>query len=276
MIEIPEAASLCRQILETCGGKPISRVTAGQTPHKLAWFYGDRNQYQGLLAGEAIKTAAPAGSLVRLEAGEAVILFAEGVNLRYHAGPGTIPAKHQFLLEFADGSALSGAVQMYGGMGVFIEGQLDNPYYRVAREKPSPLDAAFDRTWFDGLTATGGMEKLSLKAFLATEQRVPGLGNGVLQDILFAAGFHPKRKLSGLDTGLLDRLYSAIKDVLADMTKAGGRDTERDLFGRPGGYGVRLCAATVGKPCPKCGQAIVKQAYLGGSVYFCPGCQKLE
>jgi hypothetical protein len=31
------------------------------------------------------------------------------------------------------------------------------------------------------------VKKLSLKALLATEQRIPGLGNGVLQDILFKA-----------------------------------------------------------------------------------------
>lgn|GEM_PF-2077218 len=30
------------------------------------------------------------------------------------------------------------------------------------------------------------------KAFLATEQRIPGLGNGVLQDILWTARIHPK------------------------------------------------------------------------------------
>jgi formamidopyrimidine-DNA glycosylase len=39
---------------------------------------------------------------------------------------------------------------------------------------------------------------LSAKAFLATEQRIPGLGNGVLQDILFTAGIHPKRKMAAI------------------------------------------------------------------------------
>jgi formamidopyrimidine-DNA glycosylase len=27
--------------------------------------------------------------------------------------------------------------------------------------------------------------------------------------------------------------------------------------------------------CPKCGGTIVKEAYLGGAVYYCPVCQKL-
>jgi formamidopyrimidine-DNA glycosylase len=273
MIEIPEAANLCRQILETCGGRPIARVTAGLNPHKLAWFYGDQKTYGSLLEGQSIKAAAPAGSLVRLETDDAVILFAEGVNLRYHASAAGIPAKHQFLLEFASGSALSASVQMYGGMGAFREGQLDNPYYRVAREKPSPLANAFDRAWFDALAAAPGMDKLSLKAFLATEQRIPGLGNGCLQDILFAAGFLPMRKLGSLDTAQRGKLFEAVKGVLSEMTARGGRDTEKDFLRQPGGYRTTLSAATAGKPCPRCGATVEKKAYMGGSVYFCPRCQ---
>lgn len=37
-----------------------------------------------------------------------------------------------------------------------------------------------------------------MKAFLAAEQRFPGIGNGVLQDILLESGIHPKRKISTL------------------------------------------------------------------------------
>ena len=48
-----------------------------------------------------------------------------------------------------------------------------------------------------------------------------------------------------------------------------------DLFGQPGWYQVRLCAQSNGKPCPHCGSPILKEAYLGGSVYTCPVCQKV-
>ena len=57
------------------------------------------------------------------------------------------------------------------------------------------------------------------------------------------------------------------------MTELGGRDTEKDLFGAFGGYKTRMSKNTVGLPCLKCGEAIVKEHYLGGSVYFCPSCQ---
>ena len=42
---------------------------------------------------------------------------------------------------------------------------------------------------------SGVKPSASAKAFLATEQRIPGLGNGCLQDILFRAGLNPRKKL---------------------------------------------------------------------------------
>jgi formamidopyrimidine-DNA glycosylase len=62
--------------------------------------------------------------------------------------------------------------------------------YRLSRKRPSPLSDAFDRSCFDRLVQESS-GKLSAKAFLATEQRIPGLGSGVLQDILYPAALHP-------------------------------------------------------------------------------------
>ena len=44
----------------------------------------------------------------------------------------------------------------------------------------------------------GNHKKLTAKAFLATEQRIPGLGNGVLQDILWDAGIDPRFDMRSL------------------------------------------------------------------------------
>jgi formamidopyrimidine-DNA glycosylase len=72
----------------------------------------------------------------------------------------------------------------------------------------------------------------------------------------------------------IDAMYDAVKHVLAEMTAQGGRDTERDLFGQPGGYRTVLSKNTVGTPCPACGTVIQKEAYLGGAIYTCSGCQE--
>jgi formamidopyrimidine-DNA glycosylase len=123
------------------------------------------------------------------------------------------------------------------------------------------------------LLTTEKVLKLSLKAALATEQRVPGLGNGCLQDVLWQAELNPRRKISVLSDGQLEMVFNSLKSTLAAMAKGGGRNTEKDLFGQPGAYAVKMCAATAVLPCPRCGAAIIKEAYLGGSVHYYSNCQ---
>ena len=125
MMELPESTSVAKQINETLQGKRVSSVTAGHTPHKLAWYYGDRTSYAGLLTGQKIGKAAACGSMVEITAGKAKVLLGEGVGIRFHEANQPRPEKHQLLIEFEDGSALIVSVQMYGGMGCFLEGRSD-------------------------------------------------------------------------------------------------------------------------------------------------------
>ncbi len=275
MIELPESIALASQLNETIRGKRITNVIAAQTPHKFAWYYGDPQKYQELLSGKVIEKANGIGSMVEILAEDTVVLFGDGVGLRYHNESEQRPLKHQLLVEFEDFSALSASVQMYGGLMCFRTGELDNKYYKIAKEKPSPLSDSFDRKYFNGLLSTDELQKLSMKAFLATEQRIPGLGNGVLQDILYIARIHPKRKINTLSGEEKDRLFGSMKETLAEMAFKGGRDTEKDLFGCTGGYRTHLSKNTLDKPCPVCNSVIRKESYMGGSIYYCEGCQKI-
>jgi formamidopyrimidine-DNA glycosylase len=280
MIEIPEAVNLSSQVGTHLVGKTVVRVVAGASPHKFAWFYGEPSVYAEMAEGQTVSGARALGGMPEIALGVAgsapvYLLVSEGMNVRYHDAGKPQPKKHQLLLEFTDGSALSASAQMYGGVGIYREGGNENPYYLGSRDKPSPLSRGFDWAYFQGFLETTRGASLSAKAFLATEQRIPGLGNGVLQDILFESGIHPKRKMDACSEEDLHRLFCALRGVLAEMAEKGGRDTEPDLFGRPGAYRTRMSKNTVGSACPECGASIVKASYMGGSVYFCPGCQSL-
>ena len=74
------------------------------------------------------------------------------------------------------------------------------------------------------------------KLFLATEQTVPGLGNGVLQDILYHAHIHPKKKIAALTDKEKENLFYQVKETMNDIYRQGGRNTESDLFGENGKY----------------------------------------
>ena len=71
-----------------------------------------------------------------------------------------------------------------------------------------------------------------------------------------------------------EALYTSIRKVLKEMCEAGGRDTEKTLFGEKGGYISQLSKNSLHQPCIRCGYEIHKAAYMGGTVYFCEHCQK--
>lgn len=273
MLEIPEAIVLSRQLNKTVKGKGIQSVEAAKSPHRFAWYFGEPSAYQPLLEGKTIENAAAYGGRVEIEAEGAILHFADGVNLRYY-GPGQKrPEKHQLLLVFEDASALAVTVAMYGGIWCCPLGAFDdNEYTKAAKEAVPPLSAAFDYDYFITLFDTEG-EKMSAKAFLATKQRIPGLGNGVLQDILLGANINPRTKINALSDEQREALFHSLKSTLTQMVEQGGRDTEKDLWGNPGGYQTKLSKTNKLCICPVCGGGVKKETYLGGSIYYCTQCQ---
>ena len=77
-----------------------------------------------------------------------------------------------------------------------------------------------------------------------------GLGNGVLQDILFMVGVNPKTKLNLLTDEAFGGLYHSGKDTLRAMTDEGGRSTEKIFSGARGG--TRSCCPVkrINSPAP--------------------------
>ncbi|MCL1871485.1 MAG: hypothetical protein FWF90_13890 [Promicromonosporaceae bacterium] len=273
MLEIPEAATLARQARDTLVGREIVSAVAGSSPHGFAFYTGDPSTYGPRLTGQRITGATSSAGYLELATDDWNLAFFDGARVRLVDAGAARPAKHQLLCELDDGRALVTTVQMYAGILLLPDPEWDDdPYYDAARTAPSPLTGAFTVAHLRALAAEA-RPALSAKALLATEQRIPGLGNGCLQDVLFTAGVHPRRKVRTLDDADLVRLHRAVVDVLTAMTDGGGRDTERDLFDRPGGYATLLSAKTLERPCPVCGSGIVRTAYLGGNVYFCPVCQ---
>lgn len=274
MMEIPEASTLAQQVAATLVGRTITKVEAAHSPHRLVGWSGDPATYPTLLTGRELTGATASGGHLELSAGDRHVVLSDGVRLLLLPVGEPLPSRHQLHLGLDDGRNLVVTVAMYGGIQVCRAGEPANRYLDVARRAPSPLTPAFDRRHFDGLVADAPAA-LSTKALLATEQRIPGLGNGTLQDVLWNARLHPRRKVASLSDDEVARLFAAVTGTLRDMARAGGRDTERDLFGDPGGYATALSRATLDHPCRRCGGSIRKEAYLGGAVYWCTTCQPL-
>lgn len=271
MIELPEAIVLAKQIKETLINKTVYRVLPPTKLHKFCWFNNDPIDYNDQIKNQKIVTALYFGIYVEIVFENNLKLYInDGVNLNYIID-NNIPKDYQLLIEFTDNTKLVFTVAMYGGI-VLHDENYKNDYYQKSLEYTSPFSIEFRELYYKQLAIC--KPTLSLKAFLATEQRFPGIGNGVLQDILFYAGMHPKRKISTLNDEEKEFLLNTIINTLQNMVDLGGRNTETNLFNKPGTYKTRLSKLNTSKTCPKCNGQIIKEAYLGGSIYYCPNCQK--
>ena len=279
MIELPEAQVLARQAGQALTGRVIRQVRPPSSPHRFAWFTGDSAEYPARMEGRTVVGARGWGGIVEIALEGGLFLWlCDGANPRLH-GPGAPrPAKYQLLAELDDGSAVTATVAMYGGILLGEAEQRKEMYLRTSFTDPSPLTDAFTRSYFDSLfvRTDENAGALTAKAFLATHQRIPGLGNGVLQDLLWRARIHPKRKIATLSDMERSALYDSVRGTPRTMADLGGRDTENDLFGKPGGYGTVMSKANAAMVCPSCGGGIRRESYMGGNITFCPACQPLN
>ena len=278
MIELPETYVLAEQINKTLVGKTIRSATVNAHPHAFAFYNGEPSEYSVKLVGKKITGSNPGtgytcGGNTEINCEDMLLVIS--TPIKYHAPGGKLPAKHQLLLVFEDDSHMSCTVQMWGSMFCcHIDDAPNIGHWGNQGTFPTPYEDAFDAAYFDGLR-NGAKPNLSAKAFLATEQRIPGFGNGVLHDVLWGARIHPKRKLETMSDTEMGTLFNSVKSTLKDMRDFGGRDTERDLFGKPGGYRTVLSSKTLAYPCCTCGGGLKREAYMGGNIYFCSTCQQI-
>ena len=270
MIELPEAIVLARQ-LEIIKFKTVKAVFPPTKLHKFCFFHGDVSKYHQKLKNQIVEGAKAFGMFVEIVFEKYRLAFNDGVNIRL-LEPGNTPKDYQLLIEFTDGFLLVFTVSMYGGIALH-DGNYDNEYYLKSQKAISPFSRDFEKYFLQILEESN--LNLSAKAFLATEQRFPGLGNGTLQDILFRAKINPKRKIGSLTKNEVRELLTSIIEVIQQVSDLGGRDTEKDLFGAYGEYKTKMSKNTYKKPCPNCLSEIKKEAYLGGSIYYCSECQKI-
>jgi formamidopyrimidine-DNA glycosylase len=280
MIEMPEAFNLAKQMNETLKGKTISRFARGTQTHKFLWLNRPDEEYQAILAGKTITGASSFGRSIYLQMGrEAMLWWTDaGGKILYHAPGAALPPKYHLGWDFSDGSHLTYQLEMWGAVRLLEADGFDKRPHEETGTDPLSPEFTFEKfntmlEEYPGKTSNG------IKGFLvATGYKVPnhihGLGNAIVQDILFQAGIDPRHKIPALHDDERRNLYDAIRQVLEQAIRAGGRDDELNLFGQPGGYVRRMDSRTAGQPCPNCRTPVLKIAYMGGACYLCPKCQK--
>jgi formamidopyrimidine-DNA glycosylase len=273
-IELPEAVHLAHQLDAALKGKAITDVQAPERTIELI-RQGFINLHSMPLTRGTVGGAHARGKwiFVMLDPGW-VLLFAleTGGKLLYHPHETPTALTYQARIVFDDGSSLTIHIAGWGFAKAVLRRDLERETY-PGRLGVSPVDEHFTPQMLEGMMQTAAAQVL--KQVLTDQRTLAGIGNDYVQDILFRAGLHPKRKAGSLDLGEIHRLHAAIQTTLTQAIALGGRAGEVDLYGQPGGYQPVLAAGQVGKPCPICGTSIKQITVLGAASYLCPACQPL-
>ncbi len=276
MIEYPEAVVLAGQMNQALKGKVIESGSRGNAEHKFAFYTLTAQEYVEILRGKTIGEASAFANMIilKLEPGYALVFGEGGERIILHEDETSLPPKYQFFLRFTDGKLLTVTIQMWGSLRLLRQEEVSVGRNFYGYEQVPPLSEAFTLDYFKGLFAALDPKcKDAIKFFMISKPGVCGLGNGYLQDVLFQARIHPRRRAVDVNPAEQAALYHAVRDILSRAVAAGGRDSELDLFGRPGGFHKTLDSASAGRPCPVCATPIEKIQFLGGASYFCPKCQ---
>lgn len=137
-----------------------------------------------------------------------------------------------------------------------------------------PLDPALDLPTFARLLG----RRARVKALLLDQHRMAGVGNIYADEALFRAGIHPARPAHTLSAAELERLYSALRTVLATGIDYRGTSTSTYLnaLGQRGRFQARLLVyRRAGQPCLQCGTTLARTVVAGRTSTFCPHCQPL-
>lgn len=146
---------------------------------------------------------------------------------------------------------------------------------RIAHIARDPVDPAFDDAVFlDRLRRRNS----AVKRALLDQTLVSGIGNIYADEALWRARLNGLRPARTLPTATARGLLAAVRDVLADALRAGGTSFDAlyvNVNGESGWFDRSLAVyGREGEPCPRCGTAVRRVAFMNRSSFFCPRCQR--
>ncbi|QIN80203.1 bifunctional DNA-formamidopyrimidine glycosylase/DNA-(apurinic or apyrimidinic site) lyase [Rubrobacter marinus] len=146
---------------------------------------------------------------------------------------------------------------------------------RLSSLGPEPLGEGFDAGHLKGVL---GGRRVQIKPALLDQKVVAGIGNIYVDEILYDAKVHPRRKANTLSEGEWAALHRAVRENLRAGIEHRGTtfDLYRDVLGRKGHHQDHLRVfVRAGRPCPSgCGGRVVKEKVGGRATFYCPSCQR--
>jgi formamidopyrimidine-DNA glycosylase len=126
----------------------------------------------------------------------------------------------------------------------------------------------------DAFRAALSVENRTLKRALTDPRLISGIGNAYSDEILHAAQLSPIAHTHKLDAAEWERLFGATRSVLSFWTERFRADALKTF---PEGVTAFREGMAVhgryGKPCPRCGERVLRIRYADNETNYCAHCQ---
>jgi len=271
MPELPEVETTRRGLAPHLEGQVIQAVVIRHP--MLRWPVP--KQLKTLLPGKRIRHIQRRGKylLFDTEAGWLIVHLGMSGSLRV-VPAATPPDKHDhFDLVLRSGQAMRlrdprrfGAVLWAG------ENVIQHKLLAVLGMEPLTDDFTAEKLY----QATRS-RSAAIKLVLMDSHLVVGVGNIYANEALFAAGINPKTPAQRLSLVRLQRLVTAVNEILARAIRAGGSSL-RDFVktdGEPGYFQQEYAVyGRTDAPCLRCGRPIKQIRQGQRSTFYCAACQR--
>lgn len=269
MPELPDLTVVAEQLQARATGRRVADATA-PTPILLRATPAELSA----LAGTALSRAQRRGKFLLLT------FSRDGTDVRILAANPMLAGRF-WLLDAADRVRARTGLRLRfadGGELRYVDREMLGKLYLV---RPDALDTIPGWTEMGpdaddpSLTLARFRERIrrhpgELKSLLRNSHFVAGIGNAYSDEILWEARLAPLRRRSTLRPEEIDRLYAAMRSVLADATERLRELVPPDIQLQHREFlKVHLRG---GEPCPRCGRTLRQ---IGGdeATTFCRGCQ---
>ena len=165
-----------------------------------------------------------------------------------------------------------------GGYSAGVTGEwarsIPSQVTHIARD---PLDPAFSDAAFAEALARRAS---GVKRVLLDQGVVSGIGNIYADEALWAVRLHAEQPAATLGRRRTQELLAAAREVLLKALAEGGTSFDAQYVNVNGASGYFAHSLNVygqaGRPCPRCGTAIVREPFMNRSSHRCPRCQRLR
>lgn len=272
LLELPELTVLSKQMEKEIAGKKISKIEVGNPKCLNIPF----EQFREAIVGKTIESIENRGKWLFIKLGSKYLLFNPGMgaDVIYFKPKDRLPEKYQVKVTLQDDTGFTIRAWWFCYLHLVQQGKLGE-HKLAGKLGLSPLDKKFTLAHFKELLGKNGG---NIKSFLLDQKNIAGIGNVYVQDSLFEAQIHPKRRIQSLTDKEIQALYESLRSVLIESIRLGGLAYEKNFYGKSGTYGKTQfrIAYKPGQPCPVCQTTIEKIKTGSTSSFICPKCQSLK